>query len=170
MSVGCNEACGLTLARCDRSEEGTREQIEGERSKTSDRPIRRRGQHALDLMDNPSVITIKSFLSSPSTRSSLPTQQWPQPSAHTPPPSRSLRPSPRPPARNNVASRSRHRLPSARSLLSSFGTTQACPCPRHLTSVAASSVVSAALDLPRKRPAKSGQWKRPKCSSKAAIA
>jgi hypothetical protein len=162
----------VNVSTCDRSEEGRREnrsRVSAQRRQT-ERPIRRRGQHALDLMDNPSVITIKSFLSSPSTPSSIPTQQWPQPSAHTLPPSPSPHPSPRPPVRNNVASRSRLPLPSARSPLSSFGMTQACPCPRHLTSVAASSVVSAALHLPRKRPAKSGQWKRPKCSSKAAIA
>ena len=102
---------------------------------------------------------------------SNPFLQWLQPSQHTLQLSLSLHPSLRPPlAPNNVASRSRHQLQNARCPPSSSGMTQVYPCPPLPKSGAARSVVSPAPHRPRKRPARSGPWKKHRCSSRAAIA
>jgi hypothetical protein len=105
-------------------------------------------------------------LPSPSLR--LPIQQWPPLSRHTLLLSLSQLPFPLPLAQSNVACPLQPQLQSARSLPSSFAMTPAYPLPP--TSVVARSVVLRAQHLRRKRPARSGPWKRPKCSSRAAIA
>jgi hypothetical protein len=127
---------------------------------------RRQANTRLDVDGYPSQsLNIKSHLSSPSAH---PISQWPPPSQHTPLPSLSPHPIPLPPALSNVASPLQPPLPSARSLLSSFAMTPAYPHPP--MNVVARSAVSQALHLQRKRLARSGPWKRHRCSSRAAIA
>lgn len=97
-----------------------------------------------------------------------PISQWPPPSQHTLLLSLSPHPTPPPLAQSSVASPLQLPLPNVRSPPSSSAMTPAYPLPP--TSVVARSVVSQALDPQRKRLARSGLWKRPKCSSRVAIA
>ena len=98
----------------------------------------------------------------------LPIAQWPQLSRHILLLSLSLLPFLLPLAQSNVASPLRHQPPSVRYLPSSFAMTLVYPLPPR--SVVARSVVSQAPYLRRKRLARSGPWRRHKCSSRAAIA
>jgi len=149
---GCNEAREKLYPSQRRDQGRSRVSCKDERS----------GQHASPLS---LALNIKT---SPSSTLRLPISQWPPPSQHTHLPSPSPLPFPLPPAQSNVASPLQLPLPSVRSLPTSFAMTPGYPLPPR--SVVARSVVLRVPFLKRKRLARSGPWKRPKCSSRAAIA